>query len=153
MDEVGIGALETRERAPRIVRGTARHLRRLGQVVLTELPLKNGRRADVAGLDSAGAIAIVEVKSGLADLNADHKWPDYLDYCDRFYFAVDADFPRARLPEGAGVIVADSYGAEILMEPEPRPLVPARRKALTLRFARVAAMRLQDLLDPDAQDS
>ncbi len=143
--------LATRDRAPRIVRGTARHFQELGFAVVAELPLANGRRADLAALGRDGSLVIVEVKSGLADLAADHKWPDYLAFCDRFYFAVDLDFPRERLPEDAGLVLADDYGAEIVREPANRPLAAARRKAMTLRFARTAATRLQALLDPDAQ--
>lgn len=147
MDE---GVSTVKERAPRIVRGVARHFQRLGHAVVTELPLANGRRADIVALAGDGAIAILEVKSGLADLAADHKWPDYLPFCDRFYFAVDLDFPRARLPEEPGVVVADGFDAEILREAPTAPLAAARRKAMTLRFARTSAQRLRALLDPDA---
>jgi len=143
--------LPTRARAPRIVRGVARHFVELGGSVLAEVPLKNGRRADVLVLDGRGGIAIVEVKSGRADLAADQKWPDYRDFCDRFYFAVDPDFPRARLPAGTGVILADDYGAEIIAEAPAHPLRAARRKAVTLRFAHLAARRLMGVDDPLAQ--
>lgn len=141
--------IAVRDRAPRIRRGAARHFQGLGAVVLGEVSLANGRRADLVVLGADGHIAIVEIKSGLADLRADHKWTDYLAFCDRFYFAVDLDFPRDRLPEGPGVIVADAYEAEILLEPETRLLPAARRKAMTLRFARAAAARLQAILDPE----
>jgi hypothetical protein len=155
VDELGTNAkaaaLPTRARAPRIVRGVARHFVELGSSVLTEVPLKNGRRADVLVLDGRGRLAIVEVKSGTADLAADHKWPDYREFCDHFYFAVDLDFPRGRLPAGTGVILADDYGAEIVADAPAHPLAPARRKAVTLRFAHLAARRLMGIDDPLAQ--
>ncbi|MFP4125295.1 MAG: MmcB family DNA repair protein [Alphaproteobacteria bacterium] len=145
--------MPTRARAPRIVRGVARHFVQLGCAVLAEVPLNNGRRADVLVLDGGGGIAIVEVKSGRADLAADHKWPDYRDFCDRFYFAVDPDFPCALLPAGTGVIIADDYGAEIITAAPAHPLRAARRKAVTLRFAHLAARRLMGIDDPLAQFS
>ena len=148
MDEVGI---TMRERAPRIRRGVARHFTRLGCAVVAEMPLTNGRRADLVALDGKGGIAIVEIKSGTADLAADRKWPEYEAFCDRLYFAVDTDFPRDRLPEGTGVVVADAYDAEITVEAPLHTLNAARRKAMTLRFARLAAARLLALTDPAAQ--
>jgi hypothetical protein len=155
VDELGTGGdartLPTRARAPRIVRGVARHFADLGAGVLAEVPLANGRRADLLVLDGKGGLAIVEVKSGPADLAADHKWPDYRDFCDRFYFAVDVAFPRAYLPAGTGVVVADEYAAEIVAEAPHHPLAAARRKAVTLRFARLAARRLMGVADPPAQ--
>jgi hypothetical protein len=116
---------------------------------LTEFTLRSGRRADVIALDEAGDVVIVEVKTSPADLRADGKWPEYLAFCDRFYFAVPADFPREALPaDGCGLMVADAYAAEVL-RPAPRePLHASRRKALTLRFARVAGQRLLRHLDP-----
>jgi len=155
VDELGTSGdartLPTRARAPRILRGVARHFGDLGAAVLAEVPLANGRRADLVVLDGKGGLAIVEVKSGLADLAADHKWPDYRDFCDRFYFAVDLDFPRARLPAGTGVILADDYAAEIVADAPAHPLNAPRRKAVTLRFAHLAARRLLGVEDPLAQ--
>jgi hypothetical protein len=121
---------------------------------LLEVPLADGRRADVLVIGDDGSIAIVEVKSSPADYRADAKWADYLAWCDRFYFAVSAAFPLELLPDSVGLILADGFGGEILRE-DPRPpattrLVTARRKALTLRCARLAAERLQRLLDPQA---
>ncbi len=157
MDELGTGRDRAhaagRDRAPRIARGVARHFVELGAAVLTEMPLANGRRADVVVLDGKGRIAVVEIKSGLADLAADHKWPDYRDFCDRFFFAVDPDFPQARLPAATGRIVADAYGAEIIADAPTHPLAAARRKAMTLRFAQLAARRLMGVADPLAQRS
>ena len=93
---------------------------------------------------------IVEIKSSVADFRADHKWRDYFAYCDRLYFAVDADMPLDAMPEEAGLIVADSYGGEILREPAPRAISPAARRAVLLRFALAAAERLHRLADPGA---
>lgn len=124
-----------------LTRGVVRLFVDLGMSPLIEFKLANGRRADVAGLDRQGRLTIVEVKSCRADFEADQKWPDYLDFCDRFYFAVDPDFPVALLPEEEGLIFADAYGATISRPAEDRPMAAARRKAVTLRFARQAAMR------------
>ena len=129
-------------------RGVGRALTAGDQAVLFELPLANGRRADVAALDRQGRFTIVEIKSSLADFQADHKWRDYLDYCDFFAFAVAADFPEAVLPADVGLLVADGFGAEILRPPQHDPLSAARRKAMLIRFARAGAGRLQTILDP-----
>lgn len=132
-----------------MARGVARLLADHGFATITEFTLKNGRRADVAGLDRRGDIVIVEVKSSVADFQGDNKWPDYLDHCDRFYFAVDEAFPNDILPDDQGLIIADKFGAEIVREaPERKRVNAARRKALTLRFGRTAAKRLQAFTDP-----
>jgi hypothetical protein len=136
------------EAAAAIQRGVCRSLRALGHSVVCELPLANGRRADVVGLSPSGDVLIVEIKSCLIDFRTDGKWHDYLDYCDRLYFAVDADFPCDVLPEEAGLILADRYGAELMREPVEDRLNAARRKAMMLCFARAAALRLQHHLDP-----
>lgn len=109
---------------------------------LAEFKLANGRRADVAGLDRSGKVTIAEVKSCRADFDADTKWHDYLDYCDSFFFAVGADFPLEILPQTEGLILADAFGAAIHKPSELRPMATARRKAVTLRFARQSALRL-----------
>ncbi|MEO1241640.1 MAG: MmcB family DNA repair protein [Pseudomonadota bacterium] len=124
-----------------LTRGVMRLFIDLGLSPLTEFKLASGRRADVAGLDRRGHLIIAEVKSCRADFEADQKWPDYRDYCDQFYFAVDPAFPKGLLPETEGLIFADAYGATINRPAETRPLAPARRKAVTLRFARQAALR------------
>ena len=124
-----------------ITRGVLRLFIDQGFAPLTEFPLPNGRRADIAGLDARGRIAIAEVKSCRADYAADSKWMDYLAYCDAFYFAIGADFPRDLPPPDCGLIVADAYGGAILRGDAERALAPARRKAVTLRFARCAALR------------
>ena len=134
--------------AQAIARGLCRYLAQAGYSTLTELILPNGRRVDVIGVDRAGTILVAEVKSSFEDFRADHKWQDYLDYCDRFYFAVAEDFPRAMIPETCGLFVADAYGAALLRDNEAPAVNGARRRALLLRFATVAADRLRGLLDP-----
>lgn len=141
---------EVRE-AVRLARGICRALEALGYGVLTEFTLGTGRRADVMGLNGAGEVAIVEIKTSEADFRADQKWPEYLPFCDSFYFAVPAGFPRRILPCDCGLMVADAYSAEIL---RPAPALPtlagARRRALILRFGIAASTRLQRLTDPEA---
>ena len=137
-------------RAGELVRGVSRLLRAHGLECLAEVPLPNDRRADLMGLSRKGVIWIVEIKSGLADFRADDKWPDYRDFCDQFYFAIGPDFPLDALPDDTGIIVADRYGGEILAPARPSSLAAARRRAMTLRFARLGAARLLDLLDPEA---
>jgi len=134
--------------AAALQRGVCRALRTRGHSVVTELPLANGRRADVVALSGAGDVAIVEIKSCLLDYQSDAKWQDYLPFCDRLYFAVSSDFPREIIPPSAGLIIADRYGAELLREPIEGRLPAARRKAMMLCFARAAALRLQLHLDP-----
>jgi len=138
------------ETALAIQRGVGRLFRSHGHAILTELVLATGRRADVIALGPSGEITIVEIKSSIADFRADGKWPDYAPYCDRLYFASHAGVPKEIFPEQAGLILADAYGAEILREAPHAPLVAARRKAMTLRFAQAAAHRLHGLFDPEA---
>jgi hypothetical protein len=132
----------------RLQRGVGRALVAADQAVLFELPLANSRRADVVALDRDGRFTIVEIKSGLADFQADQKWPDYKDYCDFFVFAVAADFPEGILPADEGLMIADGFGAEFERPPRLEPLSAARRKAMLIRYARASAGRLQTLLDP-----
>jgi hypothetical protein len=142
---------ETRD-AVRLARGICRTLAALGYGTLAEFTLINGRRADVIGVNAAGEVAIVEIKTSEADFRADEKWPEYLPYCDSFYFAVPEGFPRQILPEECGLIVADAY-AGVILRPAP-PLTAmngARRRALLIRFALAASTRLQRLLDPEAE--
>ncbi len=132
-----------------LARGVMRAFCDLGQSCLAELPLGNGRRVDVMALDRGGLLTIVEVKSSLADYRSDNKWREYLPFCDIFYFAVAEDFDRTVLPNGVGVMVADRYGAAVI-DPSPEfKMAPARRKALTLRFARTAARRLMRVDGPE----
>lgn len=124
-----------------VTRGAARLLEALGYAPLAEVTLPNGRRADLMALSRKGEILIVEVKSSLEDFRTDAKWREYLPYCDAFAFAVAPEFPREVLPEAPGLIVADGFGGAVLREAPASPLAGARRKALTLAFARLAAFR------------
>ena len=124
-----------------VTRGAARLLSALGYAPLAEVTLPNGRRADLMALGRRGEIFIVEVKSGLDDLRADLKWGEYGPYCDAFAFAVAPEFPRDRLPAEPGLIVADGFGGAVLREAPRTVLAGARRKALTLAFGRLAALR------------
>jgi hypothetical protein len=133
-----------------LARGACRALDQLGYACLREFPLANARRADILALGKDGELVIVEVKSSIADFRADHKWSHYRDFSDRLYFAVANGFPRSLIPEECGLMVADGFGAALLRSGTATPLSPARRRALTLRFARVAAARLWRCLEPDA---
>ena len=144
-------ARHTRQRpaAADICRGAARLLRAHGLATVAEMTLGNGRRADLAGVSDSGAIWIVEVKSCLEDFRSDQKWYEYRAFCDRLFFAVAPDFPREMLPPDTGLIIADRYGGEIVRAAPEHKLAGARRKAMTLRLARIAAMRLQAASDPE----
>lgn len=137
-----------------VARGVARLLFRQDLMTLCEVSLGNGRRADLMAVDAKGQIVIVEIKVSKADLRGDAKWPEYLDYCDRYYWAVPAGFDLSPFdeagfrPEVAGLIVADRYDAEMLRAATVRPMPAVRRKVETLRFARTAARRLLGGLDP-----
>jgi len=139
--------------AAEVARGVTRLLCRHDLFAMCEVPLPNSRRADLMAIGPKGELTIVEIKVSKADLLGDQKWTDYLDYCDRFFWAVpqalaelldDARF----LPDHAGLMIADRYDAVVMREPSTRPLAPARRKAETLRFARRAARRLSAQIDP-----
>ena len=110
--------------------------------MLTEFPTKSGRRMDICAIGQSGEIWCIEVKSSRADFQTDHKWQDYLDWCDRLYFAVPPEFPEELLPMEHGLIRTDEYDAEIIRQTRDDKLAAARRKAVTLRFARLAADRL-----------
>ncbi len=141
MDVEVIVAVTRPETTNAVTRGAARLFLALGYTPLAEVGLPNGRRADLMALGPRGEIAIAEVKSGLEDYRTDRKWAEYAPFCDAFYFAVDAAFPRHILADGPGLIVADAFGGAVLVEPPVVPLAAARRKALTLAFARLAAAR------------
>lgn len=144
--------LETRDIAQTICRGVARALAQRGFATLAEVPLADGRRADILALGRDGTLVIVEIKSSVADFRADRKWPEYRQWCDRLYFAVAEGFPMDILPEECGLVLADGFGAEFLREPPAQTLGSARRRAVHLRFARTAGARLQRLTDPGAAD-
>lgn len=131
-----------------LARGVSRHLGLLDFACVEEFVPARGLRTDVYAVGPKGEIWVVECKSCRADFMADHKWQGYLEFCDRFFWAVDCDFPQELLPEETGLIIADPYDAEIVrMGPETK-LAPARRKKLTLKFARDAARRLHGYRDP-----
>ena len=138
-----------------VARGVLRLFQRHDLFGFVEAPLSNGRRADIMALDASGHLVIVEIKCSRADLLGDGKWPEYFDYCDRYFWAVPAGFDLspfesdALWPTRTGLIVADQYDAEILRPAPTEPLAAARRKAETLRFARRAARRMTALHDPD----
>lgn len=131
-----------------LARGTCRHLASLGFVTVEELVPAPGLRVDVMALGPKGELWVVECKSSRTDFTSDRKWQGYLDWCDRFFWAVDGAFPTELLPEETGLILADAYDAEILrMGPEDK-LAGARRKVMTQKFARHAARRLHAFRDP-----
>ena len=131
-----------------LARGVCRHLLGHDFACIEEFTPERGKRVDVMALGPKGEIWVIECKSSRADFTSDGKWEGYLDWCDRYFWAVDAAFPTDLLPQDTGLIVADAYDADILrMAPETR-LAPARRTALIRRFARHAALRLQSLRDP-----
>ena len=132
-----------------LARGVRRHLRQCDFLTLEEFVPTRGLRVDLMALGPKGELWIVECKSSRADFLSDRKWQGYLDWCDRYFWAVGAGFPRELLPAKDGLIVADGYGAEILRMPQSRHLHAARRRRLTLKFARNAAQRLHGRCDPD----
>ena len=140
-----------------VTRGVCRMLLRHDCVAMAEVPLGDGRRADLMALNARGEVVIVEVKVSRTDLMGDGKWTDYLAHCDRFFWAVPAGFDLTPfetpgfLPERAGIIVADRYDAAILREAKTVPLASATRRKCTLAFARRAARRVITLTDPDAE--
>ncbi|WP_411958244.1 MmcB family DNA repair protein [Paracoccus homiensis] len=134
----------------RLARGVGRMLRSMGHASLVEFIPTRGLRVDVISLGPKGEIWIVECKSSRADFATDRKWQGYLDFCDRYFWAVDADFPIDLLPAESGLIVADAYGAEIQRMPQETRLAAARRNKLTREFARSAALRMQGLADPES---
>ena len=136
------------ERTARICRAAARFCALRGWEPVMEMPLPNSRRADILALLPDGGFVILEVKSGARDFLSDGKWPEYREYCDRLYFAVDLDFPRDLLPEDVGLVVADGPDAELVRDAPDHRLAPARRRALLQRYAVVAAGRLAWLQDP-----
>ena len=131
-----------------IARGTRRLIHRLGYSSVCELTLPNGRRADIVAISGAGHIIIIEIKSSAADFRSDHKWREYSDYCNQLFFAVAPDGPLDLIPHDAGLIVADTYSAELLRDSPQAAIAAARRRAVLLAFARHAADRLLSIQDP-----
>jgi hypothetical protein len=136
------------ETALMVQKGVCRLLRAAGFAALTEFTIATGRRADVIAINESGQVWIVEIKSSLEDFRADNKWPEYRSFCDRLYFAIPQTMETEVIPDETGLIVADAWGADILRHPAETPLHASRRKAVTLAFARAAALRLHSLYDP-----
>jgi hypothetical protein len=136
------------ERAALIRRAVARLCGRLDWAPLHEVTLPNFRRADILALRPDGGFVCIEVKSGPRDFLVDTKWPDYRDFADALYFAVDADFPQNLLPAEVGLMVAAGLEAELVRDAPSHPVPAARRRALLHRFAVLAAGRLAAVEDP-----
>ena len=136
------------EAALAIARGTTRLLRSLGFACVPELPLPSGRRADLVALNERSEIWIIEIKSSVEDLRADHKWQDYRAHCDRLFFACKPELPCEIFPQDTGLIIADGYGAHLQCEAPEHRLAAPTRKLMTVRFALCAAQRLGRLNDP-----
>jgi hypothetical protein len=137
------------ETALMVQKGVCRHLRQAGFATLCEFTLASGRRADIVALNPQGRIWIVEIKSSVDDFRSDMKWPEYYDYCDRLYFAIPPHVDPEIIPLATGLIIADAWGADVRREPLDQVLHASRRKAMTLGFARAAALRLHGLFDPE----
>jgi hypothetical protein len=130
-----------------VAKGVSRVLMQEGFSPILEFTLANGRRLDVAALGADGCVLGVEIKVALADLRGDTKWPEYLEFCDHFYFAIPPDFPDEFVPSSTGLIVADRYGGAIVRPSPSWQIHPSRRKAVTLRFAKCAAERLAGVIE------
>ena len=137
----------------RLARGVARHLASLGMVSIEEFVPARGLRVDVIALGPKGEIWVVECKSNKADFQSDNKWQGYFEWCDKFFWAVDSEFPIELLPDKTGLILADAYDADIVRMAPLERLVAPRRKVMVQKFATQAARRLQALRDPDAGPS
>jgi hypothetical protein len=147
--------IDSGDGAASVARGVSRLFLRNQIMVQPEVSLRNHRRADLMGVNAKGEVIIVEIKVARADLLGDQKWPEYLDYCDRFFWAVPAGFDFSPiegdsfLPQRTGLIVADAYDAQIIRPAALVPLAAARRKVEVQRLARVAMRRLMAMADPD----
>lgn len=141
------------ERATLIRRAAARLCVAHGWAPLHEVALPNGRRADILALSPELNFFCIEVKSGARDFLVDAKWPEYREFCDCLYFAVDTDFPTSLLPDDVGLIVCADTEAAIIRDAPPHKLSTVRRKSLLGRFAMLAAWRLQASIDPATRDT
>jgi hypothetical protein len=142
--------LPTRPEETRLVmRGVKRFLRERGFACVEEMPLASGRRADIVALAPDGALHIVEVKSSVEDFRVDQKWPFYRQHADKLFFATSPRVPQAIFPEECGLIIADAFGAEVIRDAPEQRLSAATRKAMLIRFGRLAALRLHGLADPE----
>lgn len=134
-----------------VTRGALRALRELGYAALAEVTLPNARRADLLAISPRGELFIAEVKSSVEDFRVDRKWRDYLDFCDRFAFAVAPEFPQHVLPGEPGLLICDAFGGSLVREAPLSPLASSRRRALTIAFARLAALRASGLVFADLE--
>ena len=140
--------LKTSKNVNRIARGVMRHFAQIGLPSLSEFSPTKGLRVDIITLGMPNEIWIVECKSGQSDFKSDKKWQNYLDWCDRYFWAVDANFPINILPPDTGIIIADAYDASILREAPINKLPPARQKKIIKSIAASACNRLLNLTDP-----
>ncbi len=131
-----------------LARGVCRHLLSHDFVSVEEFVPERGKRLDVIAVGPRGEIWVIECKSSRVDYQSDRKWQGYLEWCDRYFWAVDQDFPTDLLPEGTGLIIADAYNAEIIRMGPEQKLAGARRGVLMRKIARDAARRLHGLRDP-----
>ncbi|MEM6387546.1 MAG: MmcB family DNA repair protein [Pseudomonadota bacterium] len=145
MEEVTLNVLKPGQL---LARGVCRHLASLDFVTVEELVPASGLRVDVMALGPKGEVWIIECKSSRADFQSDHKWENYLEWCDRYFWAVDEAFPTELLPLETGLVIADAYDADILRMGAESKLAPARRKAIVQKFARHAALRWHAARDP-----
>jgi hypothetical protein len=106
-----------------VARGTSRLMRALGFSCISEMPLASGRRADLVALGADSELV---------------------------FFATAPHVPLEIFPEDAGLILADGFGAEVIREAPVHKLSPATRRSMLLRYARIAALRLQTFADPSA---
>lgn len=143
------GALEACRVSQKITRGVRRLLASTGNATVCELTLPNGRRADIVALSASGRVTIIEVKSSAADFRTDMKWPEYLDYCDRFYFALAPDGPANLIPVDVGLILADAYGGDFVRHAPDIAMAGPRRRSVLISFARHAAHQLHATQDSE----
>lgn len=143
--------------ADRITTAIARMINERGESCLREFTLKSGRRVDIIALGRDGIITVIEVKSSRQDFQSDRKWPEYLEWADRFYFAVAEDFPREILPgpDQCGIIVTDGFDCLSVQDAPLTKMNAQRRNHLTRRLANTAMRRLEFGTDPEleAQES
>ena len=132
----------------RITRGVMRHFTQIGLSSLSEFSPTKGLRVDIVAIGLSDEIWIVECKSSQGDFKSDKKWQNYLDWCDRYFWAVDAKFPINILPSDTGLIIADAYDASIFREAPLNKLSAVRRKKITKSIARSACNRLLTHTDP-----
>lgn len=132
-----------------LARGVVRHMMDIGYASLLEFIPSRGLRVDVMAMATQDELWIVECKSSRADFISDKKWQNYLEWCDRYFWAVDPNFDLDLLPPDTGIILSDGYGAEIIRPAPLNKLAAARRKTLIKKIATQAANRLIRLQDPN----